>query len=68
MNCLKCTGSMSFEEFVSGAAEGGAWAYKGWRCVHCGDIVDPVILRHRKRARNREIHWVGKDRIRRMAG
>ncbi len=22
-------------------------SFLGWRCVCCGDVVDPVILRHR---------------------
>jgi len=24
-----------------------AWFYPGWRCVHCGEIIDPLILRNR---------------------
>jgi hypothetical protein len=65
MNCLKCSGMMNFETFVSCAAEGGPWTYEGWRCVYCGDIVDPVILRHRIRTRTQELVSIGKDRLRR---
>jgi len=62
MNCLICSGIMNFEAFVSSAAEGGPWAYEGWRCVYCGDIIDPVILRHRILSRTRELVSMGKDR------
>ena len=65
MNCLKCSGMMNYEAFVSGAAEGSTWGYEGWRCIYCGDIIDPIILRHRKKARDRETVSVGKDRDRR---
>jgi len=65
MNCLKCSGMMmNYEAFVSGAAEGSTWAYEGWRCIYCGDITDPIILRHRKKARDRYAVSVGKDRVR----
>lgn len=63
MNCLKCRGTMNYEAFVSGAAEGSAWAYEGWRCIYCGDIIDPVILRHRKRPRNPEAVLIGRGRV-----
>jgi hypothetical protein len=26
---------------------GGTESYQGWRCLICGDIVDPVIFLHR---------------------
>jgi hypothetical protein len=64
MNCLKCHGNMNYEEFVSGAAEGTSWAYEGWRCIYCGDIIDPIILRHRQKTRDREAVSVGKERVR----
>jgi hypothetical protein len=25
----------------------GAWAYDGWRCMNCGDVVDALILENR---------------------
>jgi hypothetical protein len=38
---------MAPEEF-SNMTEGAVpWFYAGWRCLYCGDIVDPLILRHR---------------------
>ena len=39
---------MSFEEFVN-SDNRLFWSYKGWRCLYCGDIIDPLILQHRMR-------------------
>jgi hypothetical protein len=65
MNCLKCSGMMNFEAFVSGAAEGSTWTYEGWRCIYCGDIIDPIILRHRKKSRDRVTISMERERVRR---
>jgi hypothetical protein len=47
MTCARCGGVMAPEEF-SNMTEGAVpWFYAGWRCLYCGDIVDPLILRHR---------------------
>ena len=40
--CQRCGGRMAFEKYY-GVNE----SYFGWRCVICGDILDPVILLHR---------------------
>lgn len=50
MNCPRCSGLMvphlySDLEGVTGAAYGEAW-----RCVNCGELVDPVVLAHRSGA------------------
>ncbi len=40
--CQRCGGRMMFEKFY-----GGNNSFSGWRCMICGDILDPVILLHR---------------------
>lgn len=40
---------MNSEEFCNGSEDGIPWWYRGWRCIHCGDVVDPLILQHRRR-------------------
>jgi len=62
MKCPKCGGEMNFEEFVNLETEGGPWSYEGWRCVYCGEIVDPLILLNRKEARDLETVSAGKAR------
>ena len=42
IHCQRCKGRMVFEKFY-----GKSGAFFGWRCVICGDILDPVILLHR---------------------
>jgi hypothetical protein len=35
-------------EYFTNAPEGGmAWAYEGFRCLDCGEVVDPLILENR---------------------
>ncbi len=43
MKCGKCSGIMVLESFYS---QDGA--FRGWRCVSCGEIIDEVILRNRR--------------------
>jgi hypothetical protein len=49
IRCDRCEGTMSFESFNNTSREGEEWSYKGWRCLFCGEIVDPLILFNRYR-------------------
>jgi hypothetical protein len=42
---------MNSEEFCNGSEGSMPWWYQGWRCIHCGDVVDPLILQHRREPR-----------------
>jgi len=42
MHCQRCNGLMAFEKYF-----GPNDSFFGWRCLMCGDILDPVILLHR---------------------
>ncbi len=42
IHCQRCNGRMAFEKFYG---ENGY--FFGYRCVICGDVLDPVILLHR---------------------
>jgi hypothetical protein len=46
----------------------GELDFKGWRCLNCGDIVDPVIVRHHLSARSVPVgprrRWRGPIRAR----
>jgi len=42
IKCPKCSGWMVFEKFY-----GHNDVFSGWRCILCGNILDPVILLHR---------------------
>jgi hypothetical protein len=42
MKCHRCGGAMVFERFY-----GTSDQFSGWRCILCGEIVDPVIFENR---------------------
>lgn len=41
--CHRCRGAMAYEKIYSSHGE-----YWGWKCLICGEIVDPVILKNRQ--------------------
>ena len=45
MVCPRCDGLMLQEVFVDFAGMDGS--FEGWRCLVCGEIVDPVIASNR---------------------
>ena len=47
MKCLRCNGQMRKEHFSDFSEESGRFAFEGWRCLNCGEILDPLILEHR---------------------
>jgi len=48
MRCTRCEGLMVREKFEDlGALGPNDYEYAGWRCINCGEIVDPVIAAHK---------------------
>ena len=43
MKCYRCGNGMFYEKFY-----GPHEHFWGWRCLICGEIVDPVILENRQ--------------------
>ena len=43
MNCYRCGGVMTREQFYS--SHDYFW---GWRCIACGEILDEIILANRR--------------------
>ena len=48
MRCQRCHGLMVVDHFIDMEETGGLWM-RAWRCVACGEVVDPRIMRHRMR-------------------
>ncbi|MBI3622445.1 MAG: hypothetical protein HY208_09705 [Nitrospirae bacterium] len=48
MRCRRCGGMMHREWFVTRESEQAAEPYEGWRCLSCGEVLDPIILRNRR--------------------
>jgi hypothetical protein len=47
MQCTKCEGLMVSDNLLDIKESAIPMWMKGWRCVSCGNIVDPLILKHR---------------------
>ena len=41
--CLRCNGAVTYEKFY-----GSQEQFWGWKCLLCGEIVDPVIIKNRQ--------------------
>ncbi|MDR4495101.1 MAG: hypothetical protein R3B74_11890 [Nitrospirales bacterium] len=46
MECPRCQGTMVVDHFVDLAMSGEIWM-PGWRCLMCGEVIDPLILKNR---------------------
>jgi hypothetical protein len=49
MDCPRCHGVMALERFCDLYDETGQLCFMGWRCLTCGEVIDPVIVRNRQR-------------------
>ncbi len=47
MECPRCRGTMVAETFADMYDDTGARSFPGWRCVTCGEVLDPVIAENR---------------------
>jgi hypothetical protein len=47
MQCTRCDGFMVTDNLIDIRESSIPMWMKGWRCVSCGNIVDPLIQQHR---------------------
>jgi hypothetical protein len=47
MNCARCNGLMVVDDCLDVKGGMGELWIKAYRCVMCGNLMDPVINRHR---------------------
>lgn len=47
MKCTRCKGLMVADDLVDLQESYLPMWMRGWRCISCGNIVDPLINRHR---------------------
>lgn len=47
MRCARCHGLLVIDHFMEVADPMGLHWARCWRCVNCGDVVDPLIVRRR---------------------
>jgi hypothetical protein len=48
MQCPRCQGLMVPDHFSDLLYDGGYLSFDGWRCLCCGNVLDPVILGNRQ--------------------
>lgn len=46
-SCRRCGGMLVNEQCMDLAESVGGYSFWGSRCIQCGDLIDPVILRNR---------------------
>ncbi len=54
VRCPRCNGAMVFERFQDMLT-----LFYAWRCVNCGEIMDPVVSRNREPDRRPKKKAVG---------
>lgn len=54
VRCPRCDGAMVFERFQDMLT-----LFYSWRCLNCGEIVDPVVARNREPDRGSKKKAVG---------
>ena len=47
MICARCKGFMVLDDLIDLQESFVPMWMRGWRCIACGNIVDPLIIRHR---------------------
>ncbi|OQW30561.1 MAG: hypothetical protein A4E19_09640 [Nitrospira sp. SG-bin1] len=48
MNCPRCKGYMMQDDYLDIQDETGQCRFVAWRCLICGEVLDPVIMKHRR--------------------
>jgi len=46
MQCLRCRGLMVQDHFYDMLDDSGHLSFVGWRCICCGNVLDPLILKN----------------------
>lgn len=47
MPCTRCGGWMTPDQFMD-LLNSTELMFDGWRCVNCGEVVDPLVLQNRE--------------------
>lgn len=58
MRCPRCHGFMVVDHFTDMGSSGGPLWLRAFRCVNCGEVVEPGITSHRLVQRSRLTRFV----------
>jgi hypothetical protein len=47
MTCMRCQGCMTEDHFLDLMESAESMWLVGWRCLNCGNVLDPVMERNR---------------------
>ena len=48
MRCGRCRGLMVKDQFYDMLDDSGHLSFYAWRCVCCGNVLDPLIGKHKR--------------------
>jgi len=48
MDCQRCAGLMQKHILMDHMNESGEVFITAWRCLNCGEVLDPMIMQNRK--------------------
>ncbi|GJL52306.1 hypothetical protein [Candidatus Nitrospira salsa] len=48
MDCRRCAGFMQKQILMDHMNESGEVFIRAWRCINCGEVLDPMIMQNRK--------------------
>ena len=48
MTCTRCQGCMAKDHFIDLMESAESMWIAGWRCLNCGNVLDPVMERNRR--------------------
>ena len=48
MTCIRCDGLMVMDRFDDVRDDTGHYNFHAWRCLVCGEVIDPVIISNRQ--------------------
>lgn len=56
MKCPKCQGMMVQDLLYDVFESTGHLPSEAWRCISCGNVIDPVVLRNRSKQGFEPVH------------
>jgi hypothetical protein len=63
MTCTRCNGLMVADDLIDLQESYLPMWMRGWRCIACGNIVDPLIQRHRMGQRTGALNVVNARQV-----
>ncbi|MGH7232705.1 MAG: hypothetical protein ACREJU_15310 [Nitrospiraceae bacterium] len=58
MTCRQCHGPMTVDSFIDMQDDSGQVWLSAWRCVNCGQVLDPGIIRNKLKPRAEVVRLV----------